>query len=119
MKVLGFRFCKVSAEAEEIAKFLGDGLGLPEKKMHNEAPMTGFAGSIFPAGGSWIEIWPEIVGMPSGIMIQIIVDDADTWAENATKNGLDPKGPQDLNGERIYYLAAPGGLALTFQSRLS
>jgi len=29
MQVLGIRFCSVSAEAEEVANFLGGGLGLP------------------------------------------------------------------------------------------
>ena len=116
MQVLGIRFCSVSAEAGEIAGFLGGGLGLPETKMADEgAP---FNGAIFPAGESWIEIWPEAPGMPAGIMLQIVVDDADAWADNARKNGLEPSGPTDDHGERIYYLTAPGGLPVSFQSKL-
>jgi len=56
--------------------------------------------------------------MPKGIMLQIIVDDADAWAVRAKENGLDPKGPIDEYGERIYYLQAPGGLPVSFQSKL-
>jgi len=57
--------------------------------------------------------------MPAGIMLQIVVDDADAWAENARKNGLEPSGPIDDHGERIYYLKAPGGLPISFQSTLA
>ncbi len=118
MRVMGIRFCSVSAEAEEVARFLGDGLGLTERKMsQDDAP---FSGAVFPAGAgeSWVEVWPEGPGMPAGIMLQIVVDDADAWADNARKNGLEPAGPMDAHGERIYYLKAPGGLAISFQSKL-
>lgn len=117
MKVIGIRFCDVSKDAEELAGFLGDGLGLPERKMAEaDAP---FDGAVFPAGESWVEVWPEAPGMPAGIMLQIVVDDADSWAENARKNGLEPAGPMDEHGERIYYLKAPGGLPISFQSKLA
>jgi hypothetical protein len=117
VKVIGIRFCDVSKDAEELAGFLGDGLGLPERKMAEaDAP---FDGAVFPAGESWIEVWPEAPGMPAGIMLQIVVDDADSWAENARKNGLEPAGPMDEHGERIYYLKAPGGLPISFQSKLA
>ncbi len=116
MQVLGIRFCSVAAEAEDVASFLGDGLGLPGKKFSKEgAP---FSGVVFPAGESWIEVWPEAPGMPAGIMLQIVVDDADAWAANARKNGLEPTGPMDEHGERIYYLNAPGGLPVSFESKL-
>ncbi len=116
MQVLGIRFCSVSAEAEEVARFLGGGLGLPERIMSDDgAP---FSGAIFPAGESWVEVWPEGPGMPAGIMLQVVVDDADAWADNSRKNGLEPTGPMDAHGERIYYLKAPGGLAISFQSKL-
>jgi len=52
--------------------------------------------------------------MPAGIMLQIVVDDADAWADNARKNGLEPTGPMDEHGEHIYYLNAPGGLPVSF-----
>ncbi len=116
MRVLGIRFCSVSAEAEEVARFLGGGLGLPERNMSEDgAP---FSGAIYPAGEGWVEVWPEGPGMPAGIMLQIVVDDADAWADNARKNGLEPTGPMDAHGERIYYLKAPGELAISFQSKL-
>ena len=117
MEVLGIRFCSVTDEAEAVARFLGSGLGLPERKMAEaDAP---FNGAVFPAGESWIEVWPEAPGMPAGIMLQIVVDDADSWAENARKNGLEQAGPMDEHGERIYYLKAPGGLPISFQSKLA
>lgn len=116
MEVLGIRFCSVSDDAEDLAHFLGGGLGLPERRVtEDSAP---FSGAVFPAGESWVEVWPESPGMPAGIMLQIVVDDADAWAENARKNGLEPVGPTDAHGERIYYLNAPGGLPVSFQSRL-
>lgn len=117
MKVLGFRFCRVTADAEALAKFLGDGLGLPLKDLP-ELAGDQFAGAIFPAGDSWVEIWPEADGMPAGTMLQVVVDDADAWADRARDGGLEPKGPIEAHGERIYYLQAPGGLAMSFQSRL-
>lgn len=117
MQVLGIRFCSVSADAEDLAGFLGGGFGLPERKMTEDgAP---FSGAVFPAGESWIEVWPETPEMPAGIMLQIVVDDADAWAENARKDGLEPSGPIDDHGERIYYLKAPGGLPISFQSKLA
>ena len=116
MKVLGIRFCSVSPHAEELAKFLGNGIGLPQKAM--QGSKAEFVGAVFPAGESWIEVWPEGPGMPGGIMLQIVVDDADAWAENARRHGLKPKGPVDAHGERIYYLQAPGGLEMSFQSKL-
>ena len=118
MKVIGTRFCDVLKDAEELAGFLGDGLGLPKTKIgEDDAP---FYGAVFPAGvgDRWIEVWPEGPGMPAGIMLQIIVDDADAWAENARKNALEPTGPMDDHDERIYYLKAPGGLPISFQSKL-
>ncbi len=115
MEVLGIRFCTVSVDAEAIAGFLGDGLGLPKKAV-GEADAA-FSGAIFPAGESWIEVWPKAEGMPAGTMLQIIVDDADAWAEQARANGLQPSGPTDEHGERIYFLSAPGGMPVSFQSK--
>lgn len=117
MNVLGIRFCSVSEQAESLAKFLGsEGLGLPQTDM--PAMGDGFSGAVFPAGTSWIEMWPEGPNMPAGIMLQVVVDDADAWAAQAKGNGLDPQGPTDAHGERIYYLQAPGGLPISFQSKL-
>ena len=124
MKILGMRFCRVAKapEAAGLADMLRK-LGAPERQLEgmpaNEA--TGFSGAVFPVAdneeNSWIEVWPTAEGMPEMVMLQIIVDDADACAENARKNGLDPKGPDDAHGERIYYIAGPGGLPISFQSR--
>lgn len=116
MEVLGIRFCSVTDEAEALAGFLGNGLGLPERHMPTDS--DSFQGAVFPAGESWIEIWPEGPQMPAGIMLQIVVDDADAWAAQARANGLEPEGPMDAHGERIYFLKAPSGLPVSFQSRL-
>lgn len=117
MKFLGIRFCTVSDKAEELAGFLGQGgLGLPERAL---APASeSFQGAVFPAGDSWIEVWQPGPGMPAGVMLQVVVDDADAWAEKARQNGLSPHGPMDAHGERIYFLEAPSGLKMSFQSQL-
>ena len=124
MKVLGLRFCKVAHadDARALADMLGEnGLGL---KANDMGPVEGFQGAVFPAEeaetglGSWIEIWPAGEAMPEMTMLQIVVDDADAWAERARKNGLDVKGPDDAHGERIYYLEGPGGLPISFQSKI-
>ena len=121
MKVLGMRFCRVSEEntARDLASFLLR-LGLQQRAMDGCA--EGFQGGVFPiehnGENSWIEVWPASEGMPEMTMLQIIVDDADTFAEEARKNGLSPKGPDDAHGERIYFLEAPGGLPVSFQSKI-
>lgn len=116
MNVTGIRFCTVSDEAEELAGFFRGGLGLPEREM--ESGTDEFCGAIFPAGDSWIEIWKKGPDMPAGTMLQIVVDDADAVAEAARANGLEPSGPMDAHGERIYFIEAPGGLQVSFQSAL-
>jgi len=91
-------------------------LGMEEQDM---GETEGFAGAIFPAqGDSWVEIWPEAEGIPNGYMLQIVVEDADAVAAQAKAGGLAPHGPIDAHGERIYYLTAPGGLPVSFQSKL-
>jgi hypothetical protein len=119
MEVLGIRFASVSKQAEEVAAFLGKtGLGMPEREMPLPPDAEGFAGAILPAGEhSWVEVWDEGPEMPVGIMLQVIVDDADEWAENARKNGLEPEGPMDMFGERIFFLTAPDGMQVSFQSK--
>ena len=116
MKVLGIRFCSVSKEAERLADFFAGGLGLPEMDLGDDG--AEFNGAIFPAGESWVEIWKQGPDMPAGVMLQIVVDDADALAEQAKANGVDLSGPVDAHGERIYYAKAPGGLSVSFQSRL-
>ncbi len=118
MKVLGIRFCSVSKEARALAEFLDQGLGLPKSDLGDDTGEV-FPGAVFPAGDhSWIEMWQEGPQMPPGIMLQIVVDDADRWAKQAQANGLSPQGPMDAHGERIYFFEAPSGLALSIQSKL-
>jgi hypothetical protein len=120
MRVLGIRYATVAPNAEEMAGFF-DQLGLPRMPLPNLPDVTwpeGFAGAIFPAGDSWIEIWPEGPEMPPGTMLQIVVDDAEAFAEHARRNGLFPEGPMDAHGERIFFLKAPDGTQISFQSAL-
>lgn len=118
MRVLGIRWCTVSSEAASLAGFL-DALGLPRKDLGAFGmPAKPFSGAVFPAGDSWIELWPAGPQMPEGTMLQIVVDDADAFAQHARANGLQPEGPMDAHGERIYMLKAPTGLQLSFQSSL-
>jgi hypothetical protein len=113
MQVLGIRYCAVSPEATEQVAFLAK-LGLP-KTDYNEG---GVEGAVFPAGTSWVELWKASADMPASTMLQVVVDDADAFAAHARANGLSPQGPTDAHGERIYFLQAPGGLAVSFQSKL-
>lgn len=116
MKVLGIRYCAVSEQAGSLAEFL-DALGLERRSMNGGGSADGpFDGAVFPAGSSWIELWPTGEGMPAGTMLQVVVDDADAFARHARGNGLDPQGPVDAHGERIYYVEAPAGLSMSFQS---
>jgi len=124
MKVLGIRFCKVAHkdDAKALADMLGEnGLGLAPTDMGQSKD---FNGAVFPMDeaaakglGSWIEIWPAGEQMPEMTMLQIVVDDADAFAEQAKKNGLEVKGPDDAHGERIYYLEGAGGLPIAFLSK--
>ena len=119
MEVLGIRFCSVTPEAESLAGFL-EALGLPRREPGDDAPTTSgeFQGAVYPAGTGWIEVWKEGPDLPEGVLLQIIVDDATEFAAYAKRNGLDPQGPVDAHGERIYFLQAPSGLPITFQSAL-
>lgn len=113
MKVLGFRFCTVSPEAPKLASFL-DALGFERHPLEG----GGDAGAVFAAGESWLAMWPPSADMPSGMMLQVVVDDADAFAERAREQGLSPQGPTDSQNKRIYFLQAPTGLQMSIQSRL-
>ncbi len=115
MKALSMRIANVVENSTEISGFF-DSLGLSRMDMPEEA--AGFEGSIHFAGESWIETWQTGEQMPIGLMLQIVVDDAEEFAAHARENGLDPQGPMDAHGERIFMLTAPGGLQVSFQSRL-
>ena len=118
MKVLGIRYCAVDPAAESLAGFF-DKLGLARRDMGDcDGGESSFSGAVFPAGDSWIEIWPDGPDMPAGSMLQVVVDDADAFAEHAKKNGLEPQGPMDAHGERIYFIGTPTGLQMSFQSKL-
>ncbi len=112
MKVLGIRFCAVAEEAEPMAQFFTKGLGLPERDLGGS---DGFHGCVIPAGdSSWLEIWQKGEDMPVGLMLQLVVDDADAVAANARQNGIEVQGPMEAHGERIYFAVAPGGLSVSF-----
>ena len=112
MNVLGIRFCAVAEEAQQMANFFTQGLGLPERDLGGGED---FHGAVIPAGTSWIEIWQQSADMPVGLMLQIVVDDADAVAATAKENGIDVQGPMEAHGEKIYFAVAPGGLSISFQ----
>jgi hypothetical protein len=117
MKILGFRYCSVSPHAAAQADFF-DKLGMPRMPIPDFGiAVDGFGGAIFPAGASWLELWPVGPQMPEGVMLQIVVDDVEAFA--ARGKGLEATGPQDAHGERIYFLKAPGGLSISIQSALA
>ncbi len=120
MKVLGIRYCTVSPEAKALANFF-KALSMSELKfdgIQSDPDADDFFGSIFSASESWIEVWKPGEGMPAGTMLQIVVDDADAFAAHAKANGLTPDAPMDAHGERIYMIKAPGGLQMSFQSKI-
>jgi hypothetical protein len=116
MEILGIRFCHVTDEAEQELEFFNKQLGLKNDMDAHE----GYVGGVFSTEdkSSWLECWQAADQMPAGIMLQLIVADADKFAENAKTNGLEPHGPMDAHGERIYYLKSPSGLNMSFQSKL-
>ncbi len=119
MQVLSMRYCTVTSQSEEMKTFF-DSLGISRlpSEVFSEAA-EGFSGAIFHAGDSWLEIWQESADMPAGTMLQIVVDDADAFAEFAKSKGLEPQGPMDAHGEHIYFFQAPNGLQLSIQSKIS
>jgi len=120
MKVLAIRFCTVSPEAKALAGFFGS-LGVPKMDLRGVLPPPhdgSFGGAFFTASDSWIEVWPEGPGVSPGTMLQLVVDDSDAFAAYARQNGLSPEGPMDAHGEHIYFIKAPGGLQVAFQSAL-
>ncbi|RED17841.1 hypothetical protein [Pontivivens insulae] len=116
MTLLGIRFCHVAEDG--IAGQMADalrGLGLSETDMGGAG--DAFSGAVFPSEGkSWVELWAAADGMPAGTMLQFVVDDADAHADLARAAGLEPQGPMDMHGERIYHLTLPGGLPCAFLS---
>ncbi len=127
MKLLGHRLSFVGDAEQSLAlsKILS-ALGVPPKAVYSRQMLEvddltddDFSGAVFAADEiNWVEIWAELPNVPKGFMLQLIVDDADAFAENARQNGLDPQGPVESHGERIYYLMTPIGLPISFQSIL-
>ncbi len=121
LQVLSICFCSISLEADNLVEFLGLGLGMPcvEKNLVESDPDS-LKGGIFAAGdGSWIEVWKDGPQMPPGIMLQVVVDDADEMFATAKAYGLAPRGPMVSHGEKVYSIVAPGGLVMTFQSKVA
>jgi len=116
MKILGIRFCNVSADVKSDINFFEDKLGLENTfEKHQD-----FQGGIFATEdkSSWVECWQASEEMPEGIMLQIIVEDSDAVAAEAKANGQESFGPMDAHGERIYYVKTPTGLQISFQSKI-
>lgn len=123
MKVIGHRFVHV-APAEDAGGFNGmlQKLGLAPMDLRETLgdAVDAFEGESYTAGSdaSMIQVWAAGEQMPAGTMLQIIVDDAEAYAENARANGLEPQGPFDMHGERVFMLTAPSGMPVSFQSAL-
>lgn len=127
MKLLGHRLSIVSEDTQSlaVAKILAS-IGLEPKAIYTKEMMESetltdqdFSGAIFAADdNNWIEIWAELPNVPKGFMLQLIVDDSDAFAAHARKNGLEPQGPVESHGERIYYVMTPIGLPISFQSKV-
>ena len=99
-----------------MADFFTKGLGLAERDIGD---CDGFSGCVIPAGdSSWVEIWQKADDMPVGLMLQLVVDDADAIAANARENGIDVQGPMEAHCEKFYFVVAPGGLSVSFQQVL-
>ena len=114
MRVSGIWFCAMTNEAGGLARFPGEGEGLPERERLTGSKAS--SGPICPAGGSRIEIWPEGPKTRAGNMLQIEVDHAHAWAAQAKYDGLEPGGRVDAHEERICLLTASSGLPVSCQS---
>lgn len=116
MNILGIRFCNVSEQAKEDTEFFANQLGLSNTLTDSDD----FTGGVFATEdkSSWVECWKASEDMPAGTMLQLVVENADEFAANAKSNGLEPYGPMDAHGERIYYLKSPSGISISFQSKL-
>lgn len=54
--------------------------------------------------------------MPEMTM-QIVVDEADEFAEFARARGVSMQGPTLEHGEKIYFFTAPNGMQMSIQSK--
>ncbi|MET1254787.1 hypothetical protein [Aliikangiella maris] len=117
MQLLGLRFCLVSEQSNDVIQFFEQKLGFSNSFGQSES----CDGGIFKTlnDDSWLEVWQQSEQMPAGIMLQLVVDDADKLAEAASNQGVELMGPMEAHGERIYFTRVPGGLNMSFQSRLN
>lgn len=113
MQVLGIRFSSVTPHAEPLERFFR-ALGMDTTD--DDAGDDAFPGAVFAAGESRVEVLPHGPQQPEGLTLQVLVDDADRFAEHARACGLAPHGPVDVGSERTYFLIAPGGLRVSLQS---
>jgi len=115
MSILGIRFCNVSEQSNDDVEFFEKKLGL----INSLTTSDEFSGGVFSTQdkSSWVECWQASEQMPPGIMLQLVVEDADKFAEKAKSNGVEAYGPVDAHGERIYYIKTPSGINMSFQSK--
>lgn len=114
MKVLGYRFCLTLTEHAPMLDFF-DKLGLSRKELPQEI-VDEFPGAIYPAGDSWIEIWQAGEHMPAGTMLQIFVDDVDSFVAAGRSSGLEMSDPSEMHGEMVSFATAPNGMFVSVQS---
>lgn len=53
------------------------------------------------------------------IVLQIIVDDVDTFAEVAEAKGMDVHGPIEERGKKVYSITAPDRMPVVIQSSIA
>ncbi|KGX93042.1 hypothetical protein N781_13295 [Pontibacillus halophilus JSM 076056 = DSM 19796] len=114
MKVLGYRHVTISDQSNEMVDFFENKLGLTNEWDNRE----GYEGGIFKSGNSWLEYWQSGKALSPTIMLQLVVDDADEFAQFAKHRELDLHGPIVEHGEKIYSLTAPNGMPMTIQSTI-
>ncbi|MEK3807107.1 hypothetical protein MHB63_11250 [Bacillus sp. FSL H8-0547] len=112
MNVLGYRYVTVSEHSMEMADFLENKLGIPNRRKETDDHY----GGVFAAGASQLEFWKKSDCMLESVMLQLIVDDADEFAEFASARGVKLDGPMFEQGEKIYALTAPDGMQVTIHS---
>ncbi|WP_226580928.1 hypothetical protein [Halobacillus litoralis] len=114
MKVLGYRYVDVSDKSDDMVDFFQNKLGIENAWTNTDE----YRGGIFKAGDSWLEFWHKSECMVGVTMLQIVVDDADAFADYAKKQGTDIHGPIEEHGEKMYSLTAPNGMPVTILSSI-
>ncbi|MCA1021129.1 VOC family protein [Halobacillus litoralis] len=114
MKILGYRYVDVSDVSEAMVDFFQNKLGIENAWEDTEE----YRGGIFKAGDSWLEFWHKNECMMPVKMLQLVVDDADAFAEHAREQGVEIYGPIEEHGEKMYSTTAPDGMPVTILSSL-